>query len=92
MSAGAWTASLTADGKQFRVLNIVDDVIRECLAAIPERSIPGRLVAREQTDTIEWCGKPGMIVCDNGTQFTANAILGCCKATRSSGVTSHRAS
>jgi transposase InsO family protein len=30
-----------ASGRRFRVLNIVDDVTRECLAAIPDTSIPG---------------------------------------------------
>jgi len=64
-------------GRRFRVLNIVDDVTRECLAAIPDTSISGRRVARELADIIAWRGKPGMIVSDNGTEFTANAILGC---------------
>lgn len=39
-----------ACGRRFRVLNIVDDVTRECLAAIPETSICGRRVARELTE------------------------------------------
>jgi competence protein ComEC len=41
-----------ACGRRFRVLNIVDDVTRECLAAIPDTSISGRRVARELTDLI----------------------------------------
>jgi putative transposase len=28
-----------ANGRRFRVLNVVDDVTRECLAAIPDTSI-----------------------------------------------------
>ena len=63
-------------GRRFRILNIVDDVTRECLAAIPDTSISGRRVARELTMLIETRGKPGMIVSDNGTEFTSNAILG----------------
>ena len=35
-----------ASGRRFRILNIVDDVTRECLAAIPDISISGRRVAR----------------------------------------------
>lgn len=54
-----------ACGRRFRVLNIVDDVTRECLAAIPDTSISGRRVARELTDIIAWRGKPGLIVSDN---------------------------
>ncbi|MBY5334629.1 IS3 family transposase [Rhizobium leguminosarum] len=64
-----------ACGRRFRVLNIVDDVTRECLAAIPDTSISGRRVARELTTLIERRGKPDMIVSDNGTEFTSNAIL-----------------
>ena len=63
-------------GRRFRVLNIVDDVTRECLAATPDTSIPGKRVARELSILIERRGKPGMIVSDNGTEFTSNAILG----------------
>lgn len=62
-------------GRRFRVLNVVDDVTRECLAAIPDTSISGRRVARELTTLVERRGKPGMIVSDNGTEFTSNAIL-----------------
>ncbi len=54
-----------ANGRRFRVLNIVDDVTRECLAAIPDTSISGMRVARELTDLIARRGKPGMIVSDN---------------------------
>lgn len=64
-----------ACGRRFRVLNIVDDVTRECLAAIPDTSISGRRVARELTDLIAERGKPDMIVSDHGTEFTSNAIL-----------------
>ena len=67
-----------ACGRRFRILNIVDDVTRECLAAIPDTSISGQRVARELTALIERRGKPGMIVSDNGTEFTSNAILAWC--------------
>jgi putative transposase len=64
-----------ACGRRFRILNIVDDVTRECLAAIPDTSISGKRVARELTTLIRRRGKPGMIVSDHGTEFTSNAIL-----------------
>ncbi|MFC3321358.1 IS3 family transposase [Mesorhizobium cantuariense] len=64
-----------ACGRRFRVLNVVDDVTRECLAAIPDTSISGRRVARELTELITQRGKPRMIVSDHGTEFTSNAIL-----------------
>ncbi len=71
-----------ASGQRFRVLNLVDDVTRECLAAIPDTSISGRRVARELTAFIERRGKPGMIVSDNGTELTSNAILRWCSEHR----------
>ena len=62
-------------GRRFRVLNIVDDVTRECLAAVPDTSISGLRVARELTALVAQRGKPGMIVSDNGTELTSNAVL-----------------
>lgn len=47
-----------ACGRRFRVLNVVDDVTRECLAAIPDTSISGRRVARELTALIERVANP----------------------------------
>ena len=64
-----------SSGRRFRILNVVDDVTRECLAAIPDTSISGRRVARELTTLIKRRGKPGLIVSDNGTEFTSNAML-----------------
>jgi putative transposase len=64
-----------AHGRRFRILNIVDDVTRECLAAVPDTSISGKRVARELTMIVGVRGKPQMIVSDNGTEFTSNAML-----------------
>ena len=43
---------------------MVDDVTRECLAAIPDTSILGRRVVRELKELVAVHGKPGMIVND----------------------------
>ena len=67
-----------ATGRRFRVLNIVDDVTRECLAAVPDTSISGKRVARELTELIAMRGKLGTIVSDNGTELTSNAVLEWC--------------
>ena len=64
-----------ANGRRFRVVNVVDDVTRECLAAIADTSISGVRVARELTALIARHGRPGKIVSDNGTEFTSNAVL-----------------
>ncbi len=74
-----WSVDFVHDqlacGRRLRILNIVDDVTRECLAAIPDTSISGRRVARELTALVQRRGKPGMIVSDNGTEFTSNAMF-----------------
>lgn len=67
-----------ATGRRFRALNIVDDVTSECLHAVPDTSISGRRVVRELTELIAERGKPGMIVSDNGTELTSNAVLAWC--------------
>ena len=52
-------------GRRFRVLNVVDDVTKECLAAIADVSLSGRRVARELDQIIAVRGRPTMIVSDN---------------------------
>jgi transposase InsO family protein len=68
-----------ANGRRFRILNIVDDVTKLCLGAIPDTSISGRRVARELGAIIARHGAPGMIVSDHGTEFTCTAMLAWCR-------------
>lgn len=63
------------DGRRFRVLAVVDDCTRENLALIADTSISGTRVARELTALIAEYGRPKMIVSDNGSELTSNAIL-----------------
>src|SRR6478672_1660266 len=69
------------DGRRFRILAIVDDCTRECLALIADTSISGRRVARELDNVIRRRGRPRTIVSDNGTELTSNAILSWADAT-----------
>ena len=64
-----------ACGRRFRILNILDDVTKECLAAVADTSISGKRVARELTHLIARRGKPELIVSDHGTEFASNAML-----------------
>ena len=64
-----------ANGRRFRVLTIIDDVTKECLAAIPDTSPSGKRAVREMRALIARRGKPGMIVSDNGAEFTSSAVL-----------------
>src|ERR1700712_5611110 len=68
-----------ANGRRFRILNVVDDVTKECLGAIPDTSISGRRVARELAGIIERRGAPGLTVSDNGMEFPCNAMLAWCR-------------
>jgi putative transposase len=65
-----------ACGRRFRLLNVIDDVTKECLLALADTSISGKRVARELTALLARRGRPMMIVSDHGTEFTSNAMLG----------------
>jgi len=70
-----------SDGRRFRVLAIVDDYTRECLALVADTSLSGLRVTRELDGVIRLRGRPGTIVSDNGTEFTSMAILRWCQET-----------
>ena len=63
------------DGRRFRILAVVDDCTRECLALEPDTSLSGRRVARELDRIIAKRNKPTMCVSDNGTELTSMAVL-----------------
>ncbi len=63
------------DGRRFRILCVVDDFSRECLALVADTSLSGARVARELDRIITGRGKPNTIVSDNGTELTSMAIL-----------------
>lgn len=74
-----WSLDFVSDslscGRRFRILNIIDDFSRECLAAVVDTSISGERVGRELDRIAEMRGYPNMVVSDNGTELTSNAIL-----------------
>ena len=63
------------DGRRFRILTVVDDCSRECLALVADTSLSGARVARELDRLVAERGKPKMVVSDNGSELTSNAIL-----------------
>jgi putative transposase len=63
------------DGRRFRIMTVVDDCTRECLALIADTSLSGARVARELATLFDTRGKPVTVVSDTGTEFTSNAIL-----------------
>jgi putative transposase len=64
-----------SDGRRFRVLAILDDFTRECLALVADTSLSGLRVGRELDAIIAERGKPVACVSDNGTELTSIAIL-----------------
>jgi putative transposase len=65
-----------------RILAIVDDCTRENLALVADTSLSGLRVARELDRVIAERSRPKMIVSDNGSEFTSNAILAWADRTR----------
>lgn len=63
-----------ATGRTFRILNIVDDYSREAIATEVDTSLPGLRVVRVLEKIAETRPLPGMIVCDNGPEFTGRAL------------------
>src|SRR6266550_4116542 len=55
-----------SDGRRFRILAVVDDFTRECLALVADTSLPGLRVVRELDAVIAVRGRPAMCVSDNG--------------------------
>ncbi len=78
-----WSLDFVSDaftvGRRFRVLTVVDDYSRECLALVTDTSLSGARVVRELDAVIAGRGKPGTIVSDNGTELTSMAVLDWCQ-------------
>jgi putative transposase len=74
-----WSLDFVIDtlssGRRFRILTVVDDFTRECLGLEVDTSLTALRVKRGLDYIIEVRGCPRMIVSDNGTEFTSNAIL-----------------
>lgn len=51
-------------GRRFRILCVVDDYSRECLALVADTSLSGTRVARKLTGLLTMRGKPHRVVCD----------------------------
>lgn len=65
-----------ADGRRLRVLAVVDDYTRECLALETDTSLSGRRVARVLEQLRHSRGLPERLLTDNGPEFTSRALDG----------------
>jgi transposase InsO family protein len=64
----------TADGRAFKILNILDEYTRECLAILVNRRITSQDVIEQLFNLIVFRGVPEHIRSDNGPEFTAKAV------------------
>jgi len=64
----------TADGRAFRILNIIDEYTRECLAIEVKRKITSQDVIDQLFELFIFRGIPAHIRSDNGPEFTAKAV------------------
>jgi putative transposase len=68
-------ADTLSDGRRFRILCVVDDFSRECLACVVDTSLSGVRVVRELERLTGERATPQVIVSDNGSELTSVAIL-----------------
>ncbi|WP_310165942.1 IS3 family transposase [Pseudoxanthomonas japonensis] len=64
-----------ADGRSFRLFNVLDDYNREGLGIEADLSLPSARVIRSLEQIIQWRGKPRAIRCDNGPEYISGTLL-----------------
>ena len=73
-----WSMDFVTDslwqGRRFRVLTIVDDFSRECLATVVDSSINGLRVSQVLEELGEARGLPEAITVDNGPEFAGRTL------------------
>lgn len=68
-------ADRLGDGRQFRLLNVLDDFNREGLGIEVDFSLPAERVIRSLNQIIEWRGKPLVIRVDNGPEYVSGKLM-----------------
>ena len=64
----------TSDGRKFRMLTIIDEYTRQCLAIDVDRRLNREAVLNRLTDLFIRRGIPEYIRSDNGSEFTAKVV------------------
>src|SRR3954454_23603538 len=73
-----FVADTLAHGRTFRVLTILDEHTRECLAIEVDTSLPGLRVLRVLERLAQERGLPEEITCDNGPEFISRVLQAWC--------------
>jgi len=63
-----------ADGRRYRLFNVIDDCNREGLGIEVDFSLPAERVIRALDQIIEWRGQPETIRCDNGPEYISELL------------------
>jgi len=63
-----------ADGRRYRLFNVIDDCNREGLGIEVDFSLPAERVIRALDQIIEWRGQPDTIRCDNGPEYVSDLL------------------
>ena len=64
-----------ADGRTYRLFNVIDDYNREGLIIDADFSLPVERVIRSLNQLIEWRGRPNAIRCDNGPEYISGKLI-----------------
>jgi putative transposase len=64
----------THDGRRFRMLTVIDEYSRRCLAVKVDRKLNSRSVLECLAELFVQHGPPDHIRSDNGSEFTATAV------------------
>ena len=67
-------AQRLADGRWIRILTVVDQYTRECLALFADVALSGEKVAAALDNIVPLSGAPKSITVDNGTEFASKAM------------------
>lgn len=74
----SWAMDFMADGlgsgRKLRLLTVIDECTRECLAIAVDVSLPGRKVVAVLERIASTRGSPAVLVSDNGPEFTGRAV------------------
>ena len=68
-------ADRLVDGRQFRLLNVLDDFNRQGLGIEVDFSLPAERVVRSLNQIIEWRGKPLAIRVDYGPEYVSSTLM-----------------
>ena len=65
----------TVDGKSIRILNIIDEYSRECLASVVRRRFRNNDIIEILSELMVSQGTPEYLRSDNGSEFTAKRLM-----------------